>query len=177
MNGDLMVPAFTGAATAANLNADFSNRYTWNPYTHGAMGFAFFDGGKHLATCDRWYAINVFNDPTSANCRGSATVSSSTYPPVAQPGYSAPSNAGAMPAGGIADALGTCHSVAASRDGKQVWYTTDSPGGYSRVHQMYGWAPGGGNGAPSVYWSPQVRRAIPAPTEPPFHRPPASSDP
>ena len=154
MNGDLMVPAFTGAATAANLNADFSNRYTWNPYTHGAMGFVFFDNNKHLATCDRWYVINVFNDPTSANCRGSATTTTASYPSVSQPGYGAPSNAGAMPAGGIADALGTCHSMAASRDGKTVWYTTDAPGGYSRVHTMFGWAPGGGNGAPSVNWSP-----------------------
>jgi len=149
-----MVPAFTGAATAANLNADFSNRYTWNPYMEGAMGFAFFDGGKHLAVCDRWYQINVFNDPTPANCKGSATASTVNFPTVSQPGYGAASNAGAMPTGGIADALGTCHSMAASRDGTQVWYSTDSPGGYSRVHKMFGWSPNGGNGAPLVDWSP-----------------------
>ena len=163
--GDLHVPAFVGAATAANLNADFSNRHTWNNIPKGAMGFAFFDGGHRLATCDRWYQINMFNDPTSAMCAGSATSTAASAPAtLAQPGYSttAPTNA---PGGGIGDQLLSCHSMAASRDGTQVWYTTDSPGGYSRTFKIYGWsANGAAGGAPgqtppspgaaAVYWSP-----------------------
>ena len=152
-NGDLHVPNFVGMATAANLNADFSNRYTWSASPKGAMGFTFFDGGHHLALCDRGTQIAIFNDPTTNGCAGSSGGQTTSI--FTMPGYSTATASGAAPPpGGIADQTNNCFAMAASRDGSQVWFTTDTAAGFSRVFKIYGWNANGAAGAATTYWSP-----------------------
>lgn len=44
--------------------------------------------------------------------------------------------------------------MAASRDGLGVFFTTDSPNGYSRMFRIDGWTPNGGVAAPVTSWIP-----------------------
>jgi hypothetical protein len=150
--GDLSAPNVIGAVTDAHLGADWSRRWTWSSVVSGAAGFAFFDNNQHLAICDRGNNIQVFNDPTTTGlCAGSATNSSVT--PLT-PVIPTLSSAAAIALTSIVDTTNACFGMMASRDGQAVFFTTDTPGGFSRVFRMQGWVPGGGAGAPLTVWNP-----------------------
>ena len=149
---DLSAPDVAGAVTDANLGADFSRRWTYSAAVKNAQGFAFFDNNQHLAVCDRGSNIDVFNDPTTTGlCAGTATNISATPLTPVTPTLS---SAAAAAQTSIVDATGNCYGVAASRDGRAVFFTTDTPGGFSRIFRMQGWTPGGGAAAPVTIWHP-----------------------
>jgi hypothetical protein len=122
--GDLSVANATGPITDANLDVDFSQRYTWSPSVKGAVGFAFFDNGQHLAICDRGNSIAIFADNGRGDkCRGSANETSAS-PNI---NYTTPTlSSTATGATSIIDTSKNCHSIAASRDGLGIFFTTDS---------------------------------------------------
>jgi len=150
--GDLSAPNVAGAVTDANLGADFARRWTYSTAIKNAHGFAFFDNNQHLAICDRGNNILVVNDPsTSGLCAGSATNTSSTPVTPVAPTLSSPATVALT---GIVDTTLSCFGVMSSRDGASVFFTTDTPNGFSRIFRMSGWVPGGGAGAPVTQWNP-----------------------
>jgi hypothetical protein len=122
--GDLSVANATGPITDANLDVDFSQRYTWSPSVKGAAGFAFFDNGQHLAICDRGNSIAIFADNGRGDkCMGSAN-ETSALPNI---NYTTPTLSSAVTGlSSIIDTSRNCHSIAASRDGLGIFFTTDS---------------------------------------------------
>ena len=150
--GDLSVANATGPITDANLDVDFSQRYTWSPSVKGAAGFAFFDNGQHLAICDRGNSIAIFADNGRGDkCMGSANETSAS-PNI---NYTTPTlSSTATGATSIIDTSKNCHSIAASRDGLGIFFTTDSQLGYSRLFRIGNWVPGGGTARPVTQWIP-----------------------
>lgn len=44
--------------------------------------------------------------------------------------------------------------MTSSRDGSQVWFTVDSPSGFSRVFKMVGWGKNGAGATPNTFYTP-----------------------
>ena len=159
--GDLNVlPSVAGALSSSGaisgdpavLNDPYWDRYIWDsPNPYGYNGWAFFDGGRRMAACDKARYFNLYRDN---QCGGPGR---SPYPLGVTAGWSPNATYYCIPeyasaAISAVDTSNLCHGVAASRDGDSVYFSTDSADGTSRIFNFWGWVRGGERGqAPRIF--------------------------
>jgi hypothetical protein len=80
----------------------------------------------------------MWSDLTAGKSKGSATATTSV-------------RGGTFATTSIIDTSNQCFGVSTSRDGQNVYFTTDTAGGYSRIFNLFGWGYNGTGSTPRAF--------------------------